>query len=162
LRERLGLPQGLIERATAPKLSARKPAIKAPSKVAVFHPNDKNLSLGTPVLKGHGFSRAAKSPKKSPALAAEGMQIVEKIIPQGLKLNIPVDVNVRAKARTLHSKPVSARLKPRPFKARRDELRGIPPLPQKQTQVLRLAALAQNDRAPRIVGASDTKRGRKP
>jgi probable rRNA maturation factor len=46
LRAKLGLPQGLIER-----------SIKAPK---------------TPALKGHGFSRAAKTPKKAPALAAEG------------------------------------------------------------------------------------------
>jgi hypothetical protein len=66
---------------------------------------------------------------------------------RGLKAPAPFD------------KTAAARLKPRPFKARRDEVRGIPPLPQ--TQVLRLAADAQNDRAPRIAGASDTKRGRK-
>jgi zinc protease len=36
-------------------------------------------------LKGHGFSRAAKRPKWNAALAAEGMQMDEKNLPQGLK-----------------------------------------------------------------------------
>jgi probable rRNA maturation factor len=57
LRAKLNLPQGLIERAARPKASALEPA-KAPSKSAV--------------LKGHGFSRAAKSQKKDRALAPEG------------------------------------------------------------------------------------------
>jgi probable rRNA maturation factor len=57
LRAKLGLPQGLIERAEAQKPSALRPA-KAPSKATV--------------LKGHGFSRAAKSQKKDRALAPEG------------------------------------------------------------------------------------------
>jgi hypothetical protein len=39
-------------------------------------------------LKGHGFSRATKSPKREPALAAEGMQIIENTFPPGLKPNI--------------------------------------------------------------------------
>jgi hypothetical protein len=39
-------------------------------------------------LKGHGFSRAKKSPKQEPALAAEGMQIIQNTFPQGLKPNI--------------------------------------------------------------------------
>jgi hypothetical protein len=39
-------------------------------------------------LKGHGFSRAIKSPKREPALAAEGMQTIHNAIPQGLKPNI--------------------------------------------------------------------------
>jgi probable rRNA maturation factor len=34
LRERLGLPQGLIERAAAPRSFVRKPATKAPSKAS--------------------------------------------------------------------------------------------------------------------------------
>jgi hypothetical protein len=37
------------------------------------------------VLKGHGFSRAAKRRKKSAALAAEGMQLLARIFPRGLK-----------------------------------------------------------------------------
>ena len=77
LRGRLGLPQGLIERTAAPKV---------------------------PVLKGHGFSRAVKSPRKTPALAAEGHSSAERAFPQGLKPNIPVA-------------GVTARLKPCPFKA---------------------------------------------
>jgi probable rRNA maturation factor len=77
LRARLGLPQGLIERAGAPKPRA---------------------------LKGHGFSRAAKVPKKAPALAAEGRSTTEKAIPQGLKPDILVA-------------GVAARLKSSPFKA---------------------------------------------
>jgi probable rRNA maturation factor len=56
LRARLGLPPGLIERATQPRASVHKPAAKAPN---------------VPALKGQGFSRAAKRPKKSAALAAE-------------------------------------------------------------------------------------------
>jgi probable rRNA maturation factor len=63
LRARLGLPQGLIERAAQPGPSARKSATKAPK---------------TAVLKGHGFSRAANSPRRRVALAAEGMQMAEK------------------------------------------------------------------------------------
>jgi probable rRNA maturation factor len=93
LRERLGLPQGLIERAEAPRPSACKPATKTPSKTPE-----------APALKGHGFSRAVKSPKKSPALAAEGMQIAEKTIHRGLKPKMLVAGR-------------AARLKPRPFKA---------------------------------------------
>jgi hypothetical protein len=92
LRERLGLPQGLIERARAPKQSVRKPATKAPSKVSV-----------APALKGRGLSRAVKNPKMSLALAAEGMQIVGKTVSRGLK----------PKNRVAN---LSARLKSRPFK----------------------------------------------
>jgi probable rRNA maturation factor len=77
LRARLGLPQGLIERAGLPKIVA---------------------------LKGHGFSRAAKGPKMSPALAAEGRLSADDVIPQGLKPNISIN-------------SVSARLKSCPFKA---------------------------------------------
>ncbi len=44
----------------------------------------KHLS-SSPVLKGHGFSRAVKLPKWNAALAAEGMQMVEENLPQGLK-----------------------------------------------------------------------------
>jgi hypothetical protein len=38
-------------------------------------------------LKGHDFSRAVKRLNKIAALAAEGMQLVEKAFPQGLKPN---------------------------------------------------------------------------
>jgi hypothetical protein len=67
LRARLGLPQGLIERAEK-----------------------------APVLKRHGSSRVAKSPKKIVALAAEGMQIPEKEVPQGLR---PRSFKASAKAK---------------------------------------------------------------
>jgi len=57
LRARLGLPQGLIERA----------------------------EVGPPVLKGHGLSHAAKQSKKVAALAAEGLLVDRNTSPQGLK-----------------------------------------------------------------------------
>jgi hypothetical protein len=38
------------------------------------------------VSKGHGLSRAIGRPKEDAALAAEGMQVVEKTFPQELKL----------------------------------------------------------------------------
>jgi probable rRNA maturation factor len=126
LRARLGLPQGLIERAIQPKLSVRKHATES-GKAAV--------------LKGHGFSRAAKTPKKAPALAAAGRSAAAKVIPQRLKPNIPVA-------------GVAARLKSCPFKARMNEVRGIPHLPQKQVR--------GKDGAPSIVGTPDAKRGLKP
>jgi DNA repair protein RecN (Recombination protein N) len=40
--------------------------------LTVFHLDDKSKSLGTPVLKGHGLSRAANSAKTDGALASEG------------------------------------------------------------------------------------------
>ena len=55
-------------------------------------------------LKGHGFSRVVSGPNENAALAAEGMRVGEKTIPQGLK---PIPSI---------SGPV-ARLKPCPFKA---------------------------------------------
>lgn len=58
LRERLGLPEGLIERSTESKSSA---------------------------LKGHAFSRAVNTPKKIAALAAGGIPVSKKDSPQGLK-----------------------------------------------------------------------------
>jgi hypothetical protein len=57
----------------------------------------------TSVLKGRGFSRAAKSPNWIAALAAEGMQMIAKTFPRGLKPNCFVP-------------GLMARLKPRPFK----------------------------------------------
>jgi probable rRNA maturation factor len=72
LRGRLGLPQGLIERAGG----LEKP---------VFNSCDEGLSKGTPALKGHGFSRAAKGPKRNAVLAAKGMQPAGKALPQGRK-----------------------------------------------------------------------------
>jgi tRNA(Ile)-lysidine synthase len=61
-------------------------------------------SLGSQVLKGHGFSRAIEEPNSDAALAAEGMQIGENTFPQGLKPN------------SFFAGP-TARLKPCPFKA---------------------------------------------
>ena len=94
LRGRLGLPQGLIERTAAPKV----PVLKGHGFSRM------NLRGTSDVLKGHGFSRAVKSPRKTPALAAEGHSSAERAFPQGLKPNIPVA-------------GVTARLKPCPFKA---------------------------------------------
>ena len=59
-------------------------------------------------LKGHGFSRAAEVPKAGAALAAEKMQIAGQTLPQGLK---PADSS---------SSRLAARLRPRPFKADRN------------------------------------------
>jgi hypothetical protein len=42
------------------------------------------------VLKGRGFSRAVERSIQIPALAAEGMQIVENYIPSGAKAQIPL------------------------------------------------------------------------
>jgi probable rRNA maturation factor len=80
LRAKLNLPQGLIERVASTEAG------------------------WAPALKGHGFSRSAKNPKKTRALAPEGMQLARKALPQGLK------------PRNLSS-PQSARLKSGPFKA---------------------------------------------
>jgi hypothetical protein len=56
LRAQLGLPQGLIERASKSEGAA---------------------------LKGHGFSRAVKSAKRIAALAVEGKQAAEKVLTHG-------------------------------------------------------------------------------
>jgi probable rRNA maturation factor len=72
LRGRLGLPQGLIERMEMPKARSLYPIRKDPRLAAM-------------ALKGHGFSRAARSPKKDAALAAEGVQVGGEAFPQGLK-----------------------------------------------------------------------------
>jgi len=58
----------------------------------------------TRVLKGHGFSRATEAPQTSSALAAEGMQVQGKTIPQGLKPTYIFQL-------------LTARLKSCPFKA---------------------------------------------
>ena len=79
LRAKLGLPQGLIERSAALKVQ---------------------------VLKGHGFSRAIKSPKKGAALAAERMLVDGNASPQRLKPRSS-------------SSPQSARLKSCPDTKRR-------------------------------------------
>jgi oxygen-independent coproporphyrinogen-3 oxidase len=68
-----------------------------------FHTRDNSPSPRTPVLKGHGFSRAAERPKQVAALAAEEMQSSESAFSQGLKPEIPII-------------PPAARLKPRVFK----------------------------------------------
>jgi len=60
--------------------------------------------LGIQALKGHGFSRAVEGANEDPALAAEGMQLDDHAIPQGLK---PEDSFAIP----------AARLKPCPFKA---------------------------------------------
>jgi probable rRNA maturation factor len=77
LRAKLKLPQGLIERSNDSK---------------------------RPALKGHGFSRATRIPKKTPVLAAAGRQVARKAFPPGLKPKSS-------------SNPQSARLKSSPFKA---------------------------------------------
>jgi probable rRNA maturation factor len=96
LRGKLGLPQGLIERAVHQEGQA---------------------------LKGHGFSRAVTIPKKTAALAAEGMQFAKKTVPQGLKPRIS-------------SAPQSARLKSCPFKASVDaDCRGMKSRPIKANKL---------------------------
>ena len=91
LRGRLGLPQGLIERAGAaiPRLS---------------NLDGQDQLFGTSALKGHDFSRAVKSPKKISALAAKGRQVAKKESPQELEPEV-------------YSASYSARLKSCPFKA---------------------------------------------
>jgi len=71
-------------------------------RLAAFHSMN-DPSLGTPSLKGHGFSRAVERPKRIAALAAEGMQLIENTFPQGLKPKIPFT-------------HLAVRLKPCPFK----------------------------------------------
>jgi hypothetical protein len=41
-------------------------------------------------LKGHGFSRAESAAEEDAALAAEGMHVVEKKLPLGLKSDSPL------------------------------------------------------------------------
>ena len=67
-------------------------------------PDKEAKSLESPVLKGHGFSRAVEEPNLDAALAAEGMQIGENTFPQGLKPG------------SILAGP-TPRLKPCPFKA---------------------------------------------
>jgi inner membrane protein len=64
----------------------------------------RNRRLGTEVLKGHGFSRAIEGPNEDAAIAVEGMQSDKNRFPQGLKPKILLA-------------QLTARLKPRPFKA---------------------------------------------
>ena len=63
--------------------------IDVAEQVAALNPSDKvgalRASQGTTALKGHGFSRAARATGTDAALAAEGMQMIEKIFPRGLK-----------------------------------------------------------------------------
>jgi len=103
LRARLGLPSGLIERAGQGQRAA---------------------------LKGHGFSRAARSPKKHPASAAEGMAVERETVPRGLKPSLsianslarlkprPFKTSANAELSKTSSSSKSAELKPRPFKSR--------------------------------------------
>ena len=65
--------------------------------------------LRASALKGRGFSRAAKSPKWNAALAAEGMQMVDGNVPQGLKPGLDFAA-------------FAARLKSCPFKAQEFKL----------------------------------------
>jgi probable rRNA maturation factor len=99
LRAALRLPQGLIERAAAPA------------------PSTKKSGQRTAALKGHGFSRADHSLGKGAALAAEGMRVSERALPQGLKPDLSLGDS-------------SARLKPRPFKAAIKTKPGAPSIPQ--------------------------------
>jgi probable rRNA maturation factor len=92
LRARLGLPQGLIERVQAPKVPVPKTSV-----------------LETPVLKGRGFSRAAKGPKKIAALAAEGMQVAARIDTRGLKPKVPVAAATTQKSRPSKTTPKGKR-----------------------------------------------------
>ena len=55
-------------------------------------------------LKGHDFSRAAKGLNRDPALAAEGISVLNRAFPQGLKPSSPLAY-------------LMARIKPSPFKA---------------------------------------------
>jgi hypothetical protein len=73
-------------------------------------------------LKGHGFSRAIKSPERESALAAEGMQIIENKSPPGLKPNIyfllscgtaeavPFQNEVNSRSRRVFPQPVKPAL----------------------------------------------------
>jgi probable rRNA maturation factor len=79
LRAQLGLPQGLIERAVSePVLKKVRPTTKKwVPQVSILRPGKARTStrqVGPTAggLKGHGFSRAVKSAKRIPALAAEG------------------------------------------------------------------------------------------
>jgi probable rRNA maturation factor len=89
LRERLGLPQGLIERT-----AARKPAAVAGK---------------ASVLKGHGFSRAERHSDMSVALATGGRSLAKKVIRQGLKPKI----HIGKQAARLKSCPFKAAVKAR-------------------------------------------------
>jgi len=80
--------------------------IQLADKLAAFRPGQMSPLMGAQALKGHGFSRAAKASKTDPALAAKGIQMIEKIVPQGLKPGNSLPCLV-------------ARLKPFPFKAPR-------------------------------------------
>jgi len=82
LRASLKLPQGLIERADKP------PSVEARQRP-----------------KGTGFSPYVAPARDERALAPEGEQATSNAILQGQEPGSPVVRNVRAKARTLHSKP---------------------------------------------------------
>ncbi len=122
LRAKLGLQQGLIERVAA---SGKHPSRAKDRKFASQHSGDP-----TP-----------------PAPSGE------RETPQGLKPDIPVGgVSARLKSCPDTKRPSTpARLKSCSFKAGTNEVRGIPPLPQKQVR--------GKDGAPSSVGTADTKRG---
>jgi Domain of unknown function (DUF4129) len=95
--------------------------IRPAGKLAAFHASDDDPSLGILALKGHGLSRAAKTSKTVPALAAEGMQMTKKIVPQGLKPgNSSLGLMARLKSCPFKTSLVLrklVRLKSCPFKA---------------------------------------------
>lgn len=67
--------------------------IRTAGHVTASQPSSQRLAPGTMDLKGHGFSRDASATETDAALAAEGMQVVENIPPQELKLR-PFKANV--------------------------------------------------------------------
>src|ERR1035438_10512836 len=79
----------------------------------VFHPSDRHPSLGTPVLKGHDFSRAAIEPRESEGFSPRGNAQDRR------------DISSGAKAHSSFLRQV-ARLKPRPFKADVSPTAGMP------------------------------------
>ena len=103
-----------------------------------FHPSNQDPLLGTPDLKGHGLSRAAKEPNEMAALAAEGTHAIEKAFPQGLKPIVPL-----AQA--------AAWLKPYPFNATAPASRTCSPTAYPEGVVLR--STTTDDLAAYLVGA---------
>ncbi len=73
-------------------------------------------------LKGRGLNRATDEPKETAALAAEGMPVVERIFPQGLKPTDYMGVSREAEAsrslRKTRTRVFPQPVKPRPFKAK--------------------------------------------
>jgi len=77
--------------------------IRTAGHVTASQPSSQRLAPGTMDLKGHGFSRDASATETDAALAAEGMLMIEKIFPRGLKPSSFL-------------RGLMARLKPCPFK----------------------------------------------